>query len=181
YGADALAGAVNLILRKNLDGLEVDATINHGVGVTGTGASVARGKAWHRGSVSLITSVQRQGELLGTQREPTSSHRFPADPSLIPAIAVFECAPGNVYSVDGSNLPGLSAPMAGMPSGLRGTPTIQQFAASTGKPNVCNLSQFQDITPHSRNESAVLTAHYNTTEASELFADILIAHRSVRA
>jgi iron complex outermembrane receptor protein len=60
YGADALGGAVNILLRQNLSGLETNATVGHAAGVTDTRANLAWGKSWERGSISLLGSYQER-------------------------------------------------------------------------------------------------------------------------
>jgi iron complex outermembrane recepter protein len=129
--------------------------------------------------MSLIASYEVRGELLGFQREPTSLTNFPAS-FPVAALASDMCAPGNVYSVDGSNLPGLSSPQAGIPAGISGRPTIGQFAATAGKLNVCNQDRYRDITPRSQREGALLLAHYELTESADLFTEILLSHRHLQ-
>ena len=180
YGADSLAGAVNTILRKDFSGLDVNATLDHAPGVDNPRVDLAWGRHGERGSVSLIGSYESRGELLGTQRAPTSSTQLPAG---LPATALSSdtCAPGNVYSVDGSNLPGLSAPFAAIPAGISGVPTVAQFAATAGKSNVCNAGRYFDITPESQRESALLSAYYNVGGSMDLFAEALLSHQHLRS
>jgi len=183
YGSDALAGAVNFILRRDFEGFEVNATLDHAPGVNNPGVDLAWGTNWgNRGAVSLIASYQEFGELLGTQREPTSLTQFPVNlpQSTELALGSDTCDPGNVYSVDGSNLPGLSSPEAGIPAGLSGKPTIGQFAATAGKLNVCNAGRYSDITPWSAREGVLLMAHYEFSEYADLFTEVLASHRDVR-
>jgi iron complex outermembrane receptor protein len=182
YGADALAGAVNTILRKDFNGFEANATWEHASGVNDPSASLAWGKSWERGSISLIGSYQERGELLGTQREPTSLTSLPANlpAPVVSAIADYNCAPGNVYSVDGSNLPGLSSPYAAIPAGITGTPTIGQFATTAGKQNLCNANRYLDITPQSQREGALLSAHYLLAESVDLFTEVLFSHQHLQ-
>ena len=183
YGSDALAGAVNIILRRNLNGFEMNANLDHAPGVNDPRIDLAWGKSWERGSVSLVASYQHFGELAGTQREPFSLTQFPVNISESTALALGSdtCAPGNVYSVDGvSNLPGLSSPYAGIPSGIVGKPTIGEFTATAGKLNVCNAGRYSDITPRSQREGVLLSAHYEVNEYADLFTEALLSHREVR-
>jgi iron complex outermembrane recepter protein len=183
YGADALAGAVNTILRKNFNGFEANATLDHASGVNNASGNIAWGKSWERGSVSLIGSYQETGALLGAQREPTSLTSLPANipASVASAIESTSCVPGNVYSVDGSNLPGLSSPEAAIPAGITGRPTIGQFAATAGKQNLCNAERYADITPQSSREGALLSAHYDVAESVDLFTEVLFSHKYLRS
>jgi iron complex outermembrane recepter protein len=179
YGADGLAGAVNMILRKNFNGFEVNATLDTAPGVNNPTANLAWGKSWERGSVSLIGTFQETSELLGSQREPTSSTSLPANlpASIVSAIANYSCAPGNVYSLDGSNLPGLSSPYAAIPAGITGKPTIAQFLATAGKQNLCNGNQYVTITPEAHREGALLSAHYELAPSADLFTEVLFSYQ----
>src|SRR4029077_18356352 len=85
--------------------------------------------------------------------------------------------PGNVYSVDGTNLPGLSSAQAGIPAGIAGTPTIAQFAATAGKLHVCNGGRDVDITPQSQRAGALLSAHYEVAQSVDLFTEVLLSYR----
>ncbi len=183
YGADGLGGAVNTILRKNFDGFELNASLDHASDVNNPSASLAWGKRWQRGSISLIGTYEETGELLGAQREPTASSAsllasLPA--SVGPGLFDTVCAPGTVYSVDGSNLPGLSSPNAAIPAGITGKPTIAQFAGGAGKQNFCSPLLYSDITPESQREGAILSAHYHVADSVDLFAETVLSHRHLR-
>jgi iron complex outermembrane receptor protein len=184
YGADALGGAVNFILRKNFDGFEINASLDHAPGVNNPGINAAWGKSWERGSLSLITSYDERGELLGDQRQPWSLTQPPASwtAAQVSALASTSCAPGNVYSVDGTNLPGLSSPFAATPTGISGKPTISQFVPTAGKQNYCNSDQYVDVVPRSNRESVLLSAHYELADAADLFTQVLFSqnHEEVR-
>jgi len=180
YGADALGGAINIILRKNLNGFEANTTFNHIAGANDTSTNIAWGKSWQRGSLLLLGSYQARDELLGNQRPQTSSTQFPAD---APTFFYFvdDCSPGNVYSLNGQNLPGLSSSQAGIPPGISGTPTVQQFTATAGHLNQCNVYRNSSLNPATQRAGALLSGHYQLTESMDLFSEILFSHERVRA
>jgi iron complex outermembrane receptor protein len=183
YGADGLGGAVNTILRKNFDGFELNARLDHASDVNDPGADLAWGKSWDRGSLSLIGTYQKTDELVGGQREPTSSGSAllaSLPPSVAALIGQNACQPGNVYSIDGANLPGLSSPYAAIPAGITGKPTIGQFAGTAGTQNFCSGLLFNDITPQSQREGALLSANYNLTNSVNLFTEVLFSHRNLQ-
>jgi iron complex outermembrane recepter protein len=179
YGADALAGAVNTILRKDFTGLDITATLDQAPGVDDPGMGIAWGKKWDRGSVSFFANYEVYGELLGAQREPTSSTSLPAG---VPPLALESdtCAPGNVYSANGGNLPGLNSSQAGIPAGVIGVPTISQFIPTAGRLNLCNPGRFEDITPASHREGALLSAHYELSASADVFTETLFSHKTLR-
>jgi iron complex outermembrane recepter protein len=175
YGSDALGGAVNIILRTNVTGLEVNTKIAHADDTTERDVDIAAGKSWERGSVSFLGAYQDQTELLGLYRAPTSSiTQFPANaPSLLTTDA---CFPGNVYSLNGQNLPGLSSPQAGIPAGIRGVPSGDGFLATEGKLNLCNASRYVSILPAATRFSGLLSAHYELSAAADVFTEVLASH-----
>ncbi|HUC16070.1 MAG TPA: hypothetical protein VMA37_00080, partial [Acetobacteraceae bacterium] len=73
-----LGGAVNTILRKNFNGFEANATLDHARDVNNPSVNLVWGKAWERGSIMLAGSYQQIGELTGAEREPWSSTSIPA-------------------------------------------------------------------------------------------------------
>jgi iron complex outermembrane receptor protein len=183
YGADGLGGAVNTILRKNFDGLELNASLDHAPDVNNPGASLAWGKTWQRGSISLIGTYQETGQLLGAQRQPTESSgnllaNLPA--SVASALGTDTCQPGNVYSVDGTNLPGLSSPYAAIPPGITGKPTIGEFTGTAGKRNFCSFLSYGDIVPQTQREGALLSGHYDVADSVDLFTEVLFSHGNLR-
>jgi iron complex outermembrane receptor protein len=179
YGADALGGAVNIILRKKLDGFEIDGTYGHEIGASDTSSNLAWGRSWDKGSVEFIATFQDRGELLGAQRQLTSTIDFPANyPSFLYVSG--DCSPGDVYSLNGQNLPGLSSTEAGVPAGgISGIPTIQEFAATAGKLNQCNNLRYRAIIPHTQQESALLSADYQLTDSVDLFTENLLSYTPI--
>jgi iron complex outermembrane recepter protein len=177
YGADALGGAVNIILRRDINGLEVNGQFAHAIGVSDSHMNLDWGKSWEDGSISLIGTYQDRGELLGSEREPTSRTNFP--PGAPSYFVTDSCAPGNVYSLNGQNLPGLSAPDAGIPAGISGTPTTQQFAATAGKLNECNGYLYTTLVVPTHREGVLLSANESIAERADLFADVLFTHEDL--
>jgi iron complex outermembrane receptor protein len=180
YGADALGGAVNIILRKDLNGFEVNGNLGHAANENDGGGNLSWGKNWGQGSVSLIGTFQDRGKLLGSDRTLTSTTQFPANaPTFI--YLTDACAPGNVYSLTGANLPGLSSSQAGIPAGISGTPTLAQFVATAGKLNRCSTDYTEDLIPFARREGALLSAHNEFSEAIDLFTEVILTHEELEA
>jgi iron complex outermembrane receptor protein len=178
YGADALGGVVNFVLRDNFDGFEANATFGHEAGANDSGADLAWGNTWGKGSISLIGTFQERGLLVGSQREATSTIDFPPN---APTFNYVLDLCGNVYSVDGHNLPGLSATQAGIPPGLSGTPTTQEFGATAGKLNLCNIDRFNFLIPHTKREGAVLSGHYEFANWADVFTEVMLSHETLEA
>jgi iron complex outermembrane recepter protein len=179
YGADALGGAVNVILRNGVNGFEANGKFGHAASLSDTNFNLGWGKSWERSSVSIIGSYQDRGELLGSERAVTSTTNSPAATPQAPYIQD-ACSPGNVYSLNGQNLPGLSSPEAGIPAGISGTPTQQQFAATAGKLNHCNAFLNSGFIPSTQREGALLSGHYQAGESLDFFTETLFTHENLR-
>ena len=175
YGSDALAGAVNIILRTNLSGFEVNTKITHAADTTEKDADFALGKSWERGGFSLLGSYQNQTALLGFDRVATSST---AAPVASIGLVTDSCFPGTVYSLNGQNLPGLSSPEAAIPVGLTGTPNIADFSGTAGKINHCNAFDYISLLPAATRYGGILSGHYALNESAELFIEVLGSHES---
>jgi iron complex outermembrane receptor protein len=176
YGADSLAGAVNIVLRDRFDGLEASTRYGRADGGLGqTDASLAWGKSWERGSITLVGSFDDAGELLASERTITANSN--------PVLALFGeddvCNPGTVYSLNGGNLPGLSSPVAAIPSGLSGKPTIAAFSSTAGTVHRCGFAG--DIFPPRQREGVLASANYAISDGAVVFSEVLASHESVRS
>jgi outer membrane cobalamin receptor len=76
YGSDAIAGVVNIVLRRNFNGLEANVKYGGASGTHETDGSLAWGQRWDRGSVSVIGSFQDRSELTGSARSITSNQDY---------------------------------------------------------------------------------------------------------
>ena len=166
YGSDAIAGVVNIILRKNFEGLEVNAKYSSANSIDQTDASIAWGKRFDKGSISIIGSALSRGELDTQDRGVTAN----APGAIFPT-----CNPGNVFSLSGNNLPGLNSPYAAVPKGFTGTPSIQEFQGPAGKLNECSLAQGTSLIPRSNRYGVFASGNYALTESVELFTELMVS------
>jgi iron complex outermembrane receptor protein len=180
YGADALGGAVNIILRQDFNGAELSGTFGHAADVNDTDANFAWGKSFARGSFSLLGTYQDRGGLLGSQRSATSTTVLPPG---APASFDLEddCSPGNVYSLNGQNLPGLPTSYAGIPAGISGTPTIQQFLGTAGHLNQCSVFRSSTLIPATQREGALLSGHYQVLDSMDVFAEVMFSNERLQS
>jgi len=80
YGSDALAGVINIILKKKFSGLEL--TANYGTGTddgqaTNTGFTALAGAASDRGNVLMSFGYSKQDEMLQAERPFATSSLYP--------------------------------------------------------------------------------------------------------
>src|SRR6266404_123980 len=178
YGSDAIAGVVNIILKKNFDGLETGAKYGHAAGTDESSASMAWGKRWSASSLSIIGSYQTRSALIGAERPLTATNDYTAFGSFDARATT--CPLANVYSLDGSNLPGVGAPFAAVPAGFSGTPTRTEFAATAGALNKCSTAtSYESLIPESHRTGLIVSATHDLTSATHLFADFLFSYVEV--
>lgn len=136
YGGDALAGVVNVILRKSINGKSVDVRGGAGRGYSDGSVSLAAGGQDADSQYLLMAAYSRSTPLSMKQREfflNGDYTRFGSDDARLNY-----CTPGTVRSISG-NLPGLSSNMAVVPQGTTGKPTIADFQSTAGTQNLCNV------------------------------------------
>jgi iron complex outermembrane receptor protein len=172
YGGEALAGVVNIVLRKDFTGAE--ATLAYKGARNTDEKSVSGGAGWKgdRTAISLMASYSERTSLLGRDRDITSDpdlRRF-GGPNLGTALLG---APGNISSVSG-NLPGLGASFAAVPAGSPGVGlTPSSFAATAGTQNTGSFTRYQSSIPDSRRAGLFLDANYRLAPALDVFTEIL--------
>lgn len=137
YGGDALAGVVNIILKKSLEGVAMDARLGSGKGIRDGGFSLGTGGHGAQGTFLLLGAYNKTTPLTMAERgffRDGDYRRFGGTDGRTRS-----CTPGTVTSTTGTNLPGLNSTLAGIPSGAAGQLlSIADFAATAGQPNLCN-------------------------------------------
>lgn len=194
YGGDGLAGAVNIVTKRNASGLDVRVRNSIADGYHETQASVTWGKSWSHGSLMATASYGETGTLRDSERTLTRNVDFRRFGGSDRRRSRFG-NPGTIYSLDGcppepatctvpleerGNLAGLDAPVAGIPTGQDGSRlTRADFAATAG---LENLGSF-DAQNFSGEEttSLRLQGRWELGSRLELFGDLLYSQRNVRA
>lgn len=136
YGGDALAGVVNVILKKAVDGQSLTLRLGTGRGLGDRGLSFATGGRSAQGSYLLMATYDRSTPLSMRDRRFFDSADFRSVGSIDSRLPY--CTPGSVSSLSG-NLPGLSSNVAGIPNVRPGAALlIADFQATAGQRNLCN-------------------------------------------
>ena len=175
YGSDALAGVVNLILRTDYQGIEANVKYGKANSTDSSDVNLSVGHNWTRGELSLTADFQRQAMLLGSERTATSSGNLAA----LGGINLFStdaCFPGNVYSLNGQNLPGLNSTFAAIPL-KQGTVTIADLQATAGTTHRCSNYYDATLIPRQRQESVLASGHYQLTDRVDFFSELLYSHK----
>ncbi|MGM9484940.1 TonB-dependent receptor domain-containing protein [Roseateles sp. NT4] len=137
YGGDALAGVVNIILKKSIEGVSVDVHAAEGRGTGDRSVSLATGERSIDGSFLLLGSYSKTTPLGMAER----SFFRDADYRRLGGVDARTrgCTPGTVSSTTTANLPGLSSTFAAIPMQDPGQPlTIASFSSTAGQANLCN-------------------------------------------
>jgi iron complex outermembrane recepter protein len=175
YGSDAIGGIVNVILKKNFDGLFTNFGYSSARDTSTLSADAAWGHNWDRGSIAVGGSYFGRPDALTTDdRSITANENYTAYGGS--DYRTTACNPGNVYSVDGSNLNGLASPFAAIPPGIQGRASIGELAGTAGILNKCGPFAGDSLLPETERTAWFATGNYFVTDAIELFADVFYSH-----
>ncbi len=170
YGADAVGGVVNLVLRRKYDG--ADTRIRYGSATTGQfenfGFSQVAGKAWEHGSVLGAYDYTERAALANADRD------FARDTDLRPFgggnFSSPNAVPGNIIRI------GATPVTLAVPAGQDGT-SLTAGDLLAGQTNFQNGNSNADLLPGQKQHSAFLSARFEPTLTIDLFADILASRR----
>jgi iron complex outermembrane receptor protein len=137
YGGDALAGVVNIVLKKSIDGQTLDARVGTGRGFGDGSVSLGLGRSGEAGSFLLLGAYSKTTPLTMAERSfftDADYRRFGG-----PDVRSRSCTPGTVASNSTANLPGLGATFAAIPQTAGERPlSVADFAATAGQERLCN-------------------------------------------
>jgi len=137
YGGDALAGVVNIILKKQIEGIVLDARAGSAKGVGDGSVSLGTGGADETGSFLVLGSYRKATPLMMSERPYFLDGDYRRFGGLDGRTRF--CTPGTVSSATAANLPGLNSTFAGIPSSAAAQPlTVASFVATAGQANLCN-------------------------------------------
>lgn len=157
YGSDAVAGVVNLLLRRDFDGVEASLRGGFGDEYGERQASIIGGKSWERGNFMAAYEFSSRDNLSGLDRD---FFRGDLTPRGGRDFRVAQCNPGNIVVGGVSH----AIPAAGVTPATAGS-----LVANTT--NRCDNAQFQDLLPEQERHSFVTTFDFELNERVKLFAD----------
>lgn len=177
YGGDALAGVVNVITKKSIDGVSLAANGGAGRGFGDGGLSLATGGSNADGSFLLMGSYSRATPLTMSERgffRDADYRRFGGDDGRWPY-----CTPGNVNSVSGANLPGLDSSFAAIPLLPAGqTPQLSDYTGTSGTARSCNYFTNGDGYPLAYDDQTLAlhaTGEYRIAGSWSAFGELTLA------
>jgi iron complex outermembrane receptor protein len=164
YGSDAIAGVVNLILRRNVEGVEVAGRYGVGDNYFERQFGIAIGHHWSTGQISIGFEHAKHSALRGLNRD---FFRGDQRPFGGPDYRVTQCDPGNIV------VGGVSR---AIPFG--GVTPANASSLVAGTSNRCEGLLAQDLAPEQRHNIAAATLNQEITPWLSFSADALWAERN---
>jgi iron complex outermembrane receptor protein len=177
HGADAIGGVVNIVLRRNMPEprLDIDYGAADGGGVERHASFGASGN-YGRARGSIVLDYFDRSPLLGRERDRWNNQdftRFGGRDWRSPSTS-----PGNVSSVTGENLPGLSSSFAGIPATSSGASlTPADFVVTDGQQNLESLFRYNSIEHASTRKGVAAEGEYGFTQRSSVYGEFLYINR----
>lgn len=176
YGADAVGGVVNVVLKT-----EVDPAVDIYYGVADGGADERRASLTlaHSGErlrVSAIVDYFDRGALLGAERSITANQDFRRFGGTDTRAVTTN--PANISSTTAANLPGLPSTSATVPAGSTGIGlTPADFLATAGQTNRESLFRYFSPVPETDRRSAAAFGEFDLTNNIAAFGELQYANR----
>jgi iron complex outermembrane receptor protein len=173
YGADAIGGVVNIVLRDDIPEptLDIDYGAANGGAVERHAAFSASGR-YGRARGSIVLDYFDRSPLLGRERDLWSSQDFTRFGGMDWRSPT--SSPGNVSSITGENLPGLSSSFAAIPATTAGaTPALPDFLSTVGQRNLESLSRYQSIAAARTRKSVWAHGEYSLAPQLAAYAELL--------
>lgn len=153
YGSDAVAGTINFVTRKNLDGAEVRGTFGVARKYQQFTVSGAFGKVWDTGNFLIAADYSGHSNILGSDRSFVTNDNRPRGGSN---FLLTTCAVPNV--VIGS--------------------TTYAYPSWSTTPNRCDPNDSQDIYPRERRVSILGSFNQQITDNLEFGVDAFFSRRT---
>lgn len=168
YGADAIGGTANFIMRREFDGVELQVRSSPGWGSATSEnlLSLTLGKIWDFGSLQISFEDYRRSALLAAARAQGTSNLTRFGGSNYDSLLG---DPGTVYN---------GATLWAIPTFRPGaTPIAADFTEGTY--NLHDIRQGTDLLPMQSHISAYIAGTLNLTDDEKLDLDALVTRRSV--
>lgn len=174
YGADALGGVVNVILKRDIAQPTID--LRYGTADGGgreRRVSGSAGMSSERVHAALVLDYLTQDVLRGGTRERWRDQDYRRFGSVDRRSV--NANPGNVTSLTTANLPGLNGTLAAVPASGAAQPSIADFVATTGQVNRSSLNSFASIVPEVDRKSVAAFVDVDLSGSVNAFVELLYA------
>lgn len=181
YGADATGGVVNVVLSRAVERPTLDFYYGGADGgATEKRASFSMGTSGPDFRASLALDYFKRENLPGRERDLFANRDYRRFGGRDQSSLIAN--PGNICTVSGANLPGLSAPCAAVPAGSTGIGlTPASFAATAGQQNRTSSYNYLSVVPESERKSAVGLLEWDVASDVTLFAETMYSDRRDRS
>jgi iron complex outermembrane receptor protein len=166
YGSDAVAGVVNLILRRNFEGVEANARYGAGDNYNERQFGVIAGHRWDKGQFTVSFENGFHSALKGASRDFYSANLTGRGGGDFRPV---QCNPGTI------TLSGVSYPI---PAG--GVTTANRNALVAGAANKCDNLKIADLFPRQNHNAGSFTFDQEITDRFSVYADGFAAERTFR-
>jgi len=181
YGADAIGGVLNIILRDDIaePRLDIDYGAADGGGVERHAAFGASGHIG-RARGSIVLDYFDRSLLAGRERDRFNNQDFTRFGGIDWRSTL--ASPGNVRSTTSTNLPGLPASFAAMPAVEAGAPlTPDDFLTTAAQQNLESLYQYQGILYARTRKGLVAQGDYAVTSRASVYGEFMYVDRDLSA
>jgi len=174
YGGEAMGGVVNIILKKRFDRPEVEAEYGGADG----GARLRRGSlgasfTTDRSTTTVAFETYDREVLLGASRRLWRDQDYRR--YGLSDYRSLASSPGTVYSLSGSNLPGLDYSFATIPrTGSDHQISITDFAATQGQRNYESLSRYYTISPSRERNTVFVSTEFRPSDSTTVSGELLL-------
>lgn len=149
YGSDAVAGVINFILRRNVDGVETSGRVGFGDGYRTYNASILAGTKWSTGSIMADYEYSQNTAVNGTERD----YYYMRTPSTL-------CSPANVT-------------VGGTTYGLTST------GPRAGVANQCDVNKANDLYPAQHRHQGLISITQELGSGIEFHARTIYSAREL--
>jgi iron complex outermembrane recepter protein len=174
YGSDAIAGVVNFILKEDFQG--IDASIYGGAPTRSGGGTEQQGNFFggigdlktDRYNVTLGLSFDHTQDILGSTRSSFASRYSPRFGNDVTSSFAFP-----------ANIAVFPAPAKGLPTTINpGVGACAPSLTDVNFPAQCRFdnSSFDSVQPDTKKGNALLNAHYQISDTTQLYAEGSFAH-----
>lgn len=177
YGADAIGGVVNIVLRRDVPEPRLD--LDYGAADGGSverhaafGASGSNGRAWG----TIVLDYLDRSPLPGRARDRWNNQDFARFGSVDWRSPT--ASPGNVSSTTLENLPGLSANFAALPVARSGAALAPaDFVSTSGQRNLESLFRYYGVNDPSTRKGALAQGEYTLAPQVRAYGEVLYVDR----
>jgi iron complex outermembrane receptor protein len=178
YGADISGGVVNFVLKREIPYPEV--ALRYGSargGAARSEASLGAGFAGERLRGTVVLDFLALDALPGSERDLWRNQDYRRFDSL--DLRSTATHPGNISSIDGTNLPGLPAPFVAIPPGTSAADLApQDYFPGVGQRNLESPRRYWSILPTLQQAAAAATAELDLGPRHTAFGEFLYSRRS---